>query len=79
MLRHLALIFLLAASGALAVGAHGVITGIANFFPRVILQLYDLYKQGKLAEATKLQGEVSAAEWAILGNGIPSAKVASRF
>jgi 4-hydroxy-2-oxoglutarate aldolase len=62
-------------SGALAVGAHGVITGIANFFPRVILKLYDLFKQGKLAEATKLQGEVSAGEWGILASGIPSMKV----
>ncbi|KAF8587433.1 aldolase [Ramaria rubella] len=63
--------------GALAVGAHGVITGIANFFPRVIIKLHDLYKQGKFEEATKLQGEVSAAEWAILAGGIPSAKYAT--
>jgi len=60
--------------GALAVGAHGSITGIANFVPRVVLKLYDLFKQGKLAEATKLQGEVSAGEWSIMSGGIPSCK-----
>jgi len=65
-------------AGALAVGAHGVITGIANVFPRVILRLYDLFKQGNLAEATKLQGEISAGEWGILGNGIPSMKYATQ-
>jgi len=65
--------------GALAVGAHGTITGIANFVPRVVLKLYDLFKQGKLAEATKLQGEVSAGEWSVLSGGIPSCKYATQL
>ncbi|KAF8522439.1 dihydrodipicolinate synthetase family protein [Hysterangium stoloniferum] len=65
--------------GALAVGAHGTITGIANFFPRTILELVALYRAGKHEEATKLQGAVSAAEWAILAGGIPATKYATQL
>ncbi|KIJ41193.1 hypothetical protein M422DRAFT_209308 [Sphaerobolus stellatus SS14] len=66
-------------TGALAVGAHGCITGLANIFPRVVLELYRLFKEGHMEAATKLQGQVAASEWAVLANGIPSTKYAVNF
>lgn len=62
-------------SGALAVGARGTITGIANVIPRVTIEIFDLFRSGKYDEARELQGRLSSAEWAILNGGIPSIKV----
>lgn len=61
--------------GALAVGAHGCITGLGNITPRVILQLFDLYEAGDLVAARELQGLISVGEWATLAGGVPSMKV----
>lgn len=61
--------------GALAVGAHGAITGLANVTPRLVIKLLKLYDEGKMDEALELQGQISAAEWALLVGGIPGIKV----
>lgn len=61
--------------GALAVGAHGAITGLANVTPRLVIKLLKLYDEGKMDEALELQGQISAAEWALLAGGIPGIKV----
>lgn len=61
--------------GALAVGAHGAITGMANIIPRLLIKLIELYEQGQTAEAIELQGQISAAEWAVMTGGIPGIKV----
>jgi len=65
--------------GALAVGAQGTITGIANIAPRVCVEIFDLFRSGKLKEARELQGRLSAAEWSILSGGIPSIKYATKI
>jgi 4-hydroxy-2-oxoglutarate aldolase len=61
--------------GALAVGAHGAITGMANVAPRLVVKLMELYQQGDMAEAIELQGQISAAEWAMMTGGVPAIKV----
>jgi len=62
--------------GALAVGVHGAITGMANITPRLLLKLMELYDQGKTAEAIELQGQIAVAEYAMLTGGIPGIKLA---
>ena len=39
-------------------GANGGISGVANLFPRLMSSIYDLYAQGKIAEATAKQDSV---------------------
>ncbi|KAK9465761.1 Dihydrodipicolinate synthetase [Lipomyces arxii] len=59
---------------ALAVGASGTITGVANLFPRTIVKLYYLYMSGKHEEALKLQREVAECEVAFAKGGISGTK-----
>jgi 4-hydroxy-2-oxoglutarate aldolase len=61
---------------ALAVGGHGVIAGTANLAPRVCLRLIDLWHQGKLDEAARLQGVVADGDWAAIKGGFVSVKAA---
>lgn len=61
--------------GGLAVGGHGAITGMANVTPRLVIKLMKLYEEGEKEEALELQGQISAAEWAILTGGVPAFKV----
>jgi len=48
---------------ALAAGAGGAITGLANFYPKTCIELQNLFTSGQVAEAKKLQAQVAAAEW----------------
>lgn len=59
---------------ALAVGGVGAITGMANFYPRLCMQLQDLFRAGKIDEARILQGNVATAEWALAKGGINGMK-----
>ncbi|SPO45856.1 related to dihydrodipicolinate synthetase [Moesziomyces antarcticus] len=60
--------------GALAVGAHGTITGMGNIAPRAVVQLQRLFDQGRHPEATELQHIVSLAEWELGKGGVPMHK-----
>ncbi|KDN36552.1 aldolase, partial [Tilletiaria anomala UBC 951] len=60
--------------GALAVGAHGTITGMGNIAPRAVVRLQQLWDQGKYEEARSLQGLVSVAEWELGKGGVPMHK-----
>ncbi|QRW16767.1 dihydrodipicolinate synthetase family protein [Rhizoctonia solani] len=53
---------------ALAVGAQGAITGMANVTPRACVKAMDLWRAGKHDEARELAGAISRGEWA-LGKG----------
>ncbi|KAF8323792.1 aldolase [Clavulina sp. PMI_390] len=64
--------------GALAVGAHGAITGIANGTPKLVLKLMRLWDEGKFAEAVELQGHLSFVEGSMLSGGIPGIKAATQ-
>ncbi|KAJ5971528.1 Aldolase-type TIM barrel [Penicillium vulpinum] len=50
---------------AFAAGSTGCISGVANIFPRVMVEIYDLYFAGKFAEATALQKKLVLPEWGI--------------
>ncbi|ORX97510.1 hypothetical protein BCR34DRAFT_496842 [Clohesyomyces aquaticus] len=59
---------------ALSVGGTGCITGVANLFPKTCIELYKLYKSGKVAEAQALQIKLSVAEWGFAKGGINGTK-----
>ncbi|KAI1870419.1 uncharacterized protein JN550_005347 [Neoarthrinium moseri] len=48
--------------GGLASGGSGTIAGFANVFPRTIVQIYNLYTQGKIVEALELHRKAALAE-----------------
>lgn len=64
---------------ALVVGADGCITGMGNVAPRACVKAMELFKAGKTAEATKLAGEISRAEWALGKGGITGTKYATTY
>ncbi|KAI0468461.1 hypothetical protein F4859DRAFT_205073 [Xylaria cf. heliscus] len=48
--------------GGLSVGSAGCIAAFANVFPRSIVRIYELYKEGKYAEALALHQKAALAE-----------------
>ncbi|KAK2756190.1 hypothetical protein FQN54_005598 [Arachnomyces sp. PD_36] len=50
---------------ALTSGGTGCISGVANLFPRVLVEIYDLFNAGRVSEATVLQQKLSMPEWGI--------------
>ncbi|KFZ08825.1 hypothetical protein V502_09139 [Pseudogymnoascus sp. VKM F-4520 (FW-2644)] len=50
---------------ALAGGGVGTISGVVNLFPKVLIEIYNLYNAGKLSEAIALQKKVSGPEHGI--------------
>ncbi|POR32532.1 Putative 4-hydroxy-2-oxoglutarate aldolase, mitochondrial [Tolypocladium paradoxum] len=59
---------------ALSVGGTGVITGVANLYPKVCMQIYDLYTSGKVKEAESLQLKLAQMEWGFAQGGINGTK-----
>ncbi|KAG9852202.1 aldolase, partial [Aureobasidium melanogenum] len=55
---------------ALAVGATGTITGVANLYPKYCIEMYNLWTQGKTKEAEKAQMELAKMEWGFAKGGI---------
>ncbi|VUC32473.1 unnamed protein product [Clonostachys rosea] len=60
----------------LAAGGHGVIAGTGNLAPRACIHLFQLWEQGKLAEAALYQGIVARGDWAAIKGGFVSVKAA---
>lgn len=56
---------------ALAVGAHGTITGMGNIAPRAVVQVQKLSEQGHHKQARQLQHIISVAEWELGKGGVP--------
>lgn len=48
--------------GGLAAGSMGTIAGFANVFPKTIVHIYDLYREGKFQEAMDLHKKAALAE-----------------
>ncbi|KAJ4505537.1 hypothetical protein HRR83_008536 [Exophiala dermatitidis] len=48
--------------GGLAAGSQGTIAGFANVFPKTLVRIYDLYKEGKFQEAMELHKKAALAE-----------------
>lgn len=59
---------------AMAVGATGTVTGVANLYPKVCLRIFDLYKAGKTKEAEAAQLELAKMEWGFAKGGINGTK-----
>ncbi|UPL00179.1 hypothetical protein LCI18_011113 [Fusarium solani-melongenae] len=62
--------------GGLAAGSMGTIAGFANVFPRTIVHIYNLYKEGKYREAMELHKRAALAEQPCKA-GIASVKYAA--
>ena len=60
----------------LIVGGSGVICGVGNVAPKSSVKLIELYRQGKIAEAQKLQAVVARGDWAAISGGIVGTKSA---
>lgn len=61
--------------GGLAAGSAGCIAAFANVFPKSTAKIYELYRQGSIDEATKLQRAAALAE-SPCKSGIASTKYA---
>ncbi|THC88000.1 hypothetical protein EYZ11_012552 [Aspergillus tanneri] len=59
---------------ALSVGGTGAITGVANVYPKVCIQIYNLYTSGQLKEAEALQRRLARMEWGFAKGGINGTK-----
>lgn len=64
--------------GGLASGSAGTIAGFANVFPKTIVRIYDLYKEGKFQEALELHKKAALAEQPCKA-GVASVKYAASF
>ncbi|KAK2744636.1 hypothetical protein FQN57_004241 [Myotisia sp. PD_48] len=60
---------------ALSFGGAGVIAGGANVFPKTCVRVYNLYAEGKIAEANALQLELAEADWALTKLNFPGSKI----
>ncbi|KAK4461823.1 hypothetical protein QBC42DRAFT_87971 [Cladorrhinum samala] len=63
--------------GGLSVGSAGCIAAFGNVFPKTIVQVYNLYKEGKTQEALQLHRKAALAEQALKAGGIASTKYAA--
>ncbi|KAH7375572.1 dihydrodipicolinate synthetase family protein [Plectosphaerella cucumerina] len=64
----------------MSVGATGVVTGVANLWPKACARIYDLYQAGKTNEAAALQLKLAQAEWGFAKGGINGTKwVVAKF
>ncbi|CAK7234484.1 hypothetical protein SEUCBS140593_008957 [Sporothrix eucalyptigena] len=59
---------------ALTVGGTGAVTGVGNLYPKFCVQMYDLYKAGKLKEAEAAQLRLAQMEWGFAKGGINGTK-----
>ncbi|SPO05152.1 related to dihydrodipicolinate synthase [Cephalotrichum gorgonifer] len=59
---------------AMTVGSTGVITGVANLYPRYCVQIFDDYLAGKKEEAAAAQLKLAQAEWGFAKGGINGTK-----
>lgn len=62
--------------GAMASGAAGTICGFGNVFPKTIVKIYDLWREGKIQEAMELHRKAAIAEQACKA-GIATVKYAA--
>ncbi|KZF23514.1 aldolase [Xylona heveae TC161] len=60
----------------LASGGSGIIAGCANVFPKTAVRVWNLWSQGKIDEAIKLQTLVSQGDWITTKGGVAGTKAA---
>ncbi|KAI0112489.1 mitochondrial putative 4-hydroxy-2-oxoglutarate aldolase [Nemania sp. FL0031] len=59
---------------SLIAGSHGILAGLANIAPKACINTFELYKEGKIPEAQKMQEIVSRGDWAAIRGGVISVK-----
>ncbi|KAK4539615.1 hypothetical protein LTR36_010498 [Oleoguttula mirabilis] len=59
---------------ALSVGGTGCITGVGNLYPKACLAIYDLYLEGHVEKAQKLQYQLAVSELGFGDGGINGTK-----
>ncbi|KAJ9192032.1 hypothetical protein DTO164E3_849 [Paecilomyces variotii] len=57
-------------------GGSAIIAGGANVLPRLCVQVFNLWSEGKIAEAVELQKLLSAGDWVLTKSAIPGTKSA---
>jgi len=57
-------------------GGSGIITGLGNVVPKACVKLFNLYAEGKVEEAQKLQAIVARGDWGVIAGGITGTKSA---
>lgn len=58
----------------LIAGGSGIITGLGNIVPKACVKVYELYAQGKVEQAQKLQAVVARGDWAVITGGVTGTK-----
>ncbi|KAM0201111.1 hypothetical protein ACHAPA_002282 [Fusarium lateritium] len=59
---------------SLAGGGHGILAGLANIAPRACIKTMELYAQGNIPEAQKMQEVVSQGDWTAIQGGVVGVK-----
>ncbi|KAL1953069.1 hypothetical protein VTO42DRAFT_3631 [Malbranchea cinnamomea] len=57
-------------------GGTGILAGGANVLPRLCVEVFNLWSQGRLAEAIEMQKVLSAGDWVLTKGAIPGTKSA---
>ncbi|KIV85714.1 hypothetical protein PV11_01375 [Exophiala sideris] len=60
----------------LIAGGSGIITGLGNVVPKACVKVFNLYAEGKVEEAQKLQAVVARGDWGVIAGGITGTKSA---
>jgi len=60
----------------LIAGGSGIITGLGNVVPKACVKVFDLYAEGKVDEAQKMQAIVARGDWGVIAGGITGTKAA---
>ncbi|KAL9579345.1 MAG: hypothetical protein Q9203_006738 [Teloschistes exilis] len=60
----------------LVVGGSGIICGLGNIAPQACVKVIELYAEGKMEAAKKLQAVVARGDWAAISGGIVGTKSA---
>ena len=52
----------------------GIVSGGANVIPKLVVKVWDLWCEGKIEEAMKLQEVLSRGNWLLGESGVPGTK-----
>jgi hypothetical protein len=65
--------------GVMLNGTLGVISGLGNVTPKTLVNVFDLFKAGKIEEAKRAQVAVSLAGELELKGGVPGMRVSEKL
>jgi dihydrodipicolinate synthase/N-acetylneuraminate lyase len=51
-------------------GGSGIITGLGNIVPKACVKVFNLYAEGKVEEAQRVQGIVARGDWGVIKGGV---------